>query len=414
MGKQKSYILVGSVFIGFIVLMLLFTIISNNVKKTKVSFDADIYYVEVGKTRALTPTIYAGGKVVENIVFTYESSDSSIANLKPGSYSVDTASVECWAFFQLTEDGNFAVDDKGNYILKKSKIPYNEGDSIQVLGDPSTGNYYFYINGVRSRAASNRIYNEDEIKAIATRYEDDVICFYLNGYPTKIPYNEYIIPVRNEQTGTWFIDGEDTKVSYNSIPTTIEGLKVGSATITATGSIDGETFVLTTTIKVCEPDPKGIEINYIDDTIIVNLNQEFGVNYKVYANNEFADPLQDVTYSCTSGISNKDGKFTANKTGNQKITIYVDEEKAFQISTPTAIISKVVKVIVLDTTDEQVELIEAARLAIENIGKVDDSAECLARYMAAKEAISKVNKENSSAITNLNTFKSAQNKLENE
>ena len=399
MGKQKSYILVGSVFIGFIVLMLLFTIISNNVKKTKVSFDADIYYVEVGKTRALTPTIYAGGKVLDDVTFTYESEDKTIFDIKPGTHSVGTAEVECWVFYEAKEDGG--VDKK------KTITPYNEGD-VATVGD----DLYWYVNGVKTRAKANKKYTEEEISRMVSKEMTPINCYYLNGYPTNIPYNDEVMPVRNEATGTWFIDGKDTGVSYNSIPTTIEGLKLGSAKITAIGNIEGEEFVLTATIKVCEPDPKGVKTNHIDDTIIVNLNQTFSIDYKVYANNDLSDPLQAVLYTKPSGLAFNNDTFTANKAGNYRITITVDET-SFNLQTPQTL-SCVVKVIVLDTTDEQVELIEAARLAIENIGKVDDSAECLARYMAAKEAISKVNEENSSAITNLSTFKSAQNKLENE
>ena len=47
MGKQKSYIMVGSVFLAFILLMLLVTIITSNVKDTKITFDSDTYTVEI-------------------------------------------------------------------------------------------------------------------------------------------------------------------------------------------------------------------------------------------------------------------------------------------------------------------------------------------------------------------------------
>ena len=398
MGKQKSYILVGSVFIGFIVLMLLVTIISNNVKKTIVTFDSDIYYVEVGKTRALTPTIYAGGKVVDDVTFTYESEDSTIFSVKPGTHSVGTALVDCWAFNEAKADGS--VD------AKTTITPYNEGDVVTVGDD-----LYWYVNGEKTRAKANKQYTQEEISKLVTKAPANIECFYLNGLPTNIPYDEDVTPVRNEETKTWFIDGKDTKVSYNSIPTTIEGLKLGSAKVTATGNIDGETFVLSATIKVCEPDPKGIKLYHIDDTIIINLNNEFVADYKVYADNELSDPLQAVTYTRPSGLTLNGEVFTATKAGNYRITVTVDEE-SFQLSVPKTL-STVLKVVVIDTTDEQIELIEAARIAIENIGTVDDSAECLARYITAKDAISKVSEEYSEYITNIKTFEKAQKKLEN-
>ena len=398
MGKQKSYILVGSVFLGFILLMLLVTIISNNVKKTKVMFDSEVYTVEVGKTRALTPTIYAGGKVLDDVIFTYESDNGSVFSVQPGCFSSGTAAVDCWVFIEAEEDGT--ADPK--YTV----TPYNEDDVITINEE-----LYWCVNGEKTRARANRQYTEEEIANIVSKAPAEIECFYLNGLPTNIPYDKDVTPVRNAETKTWFINGKDTKVAYDGIPTTIEGVSVGSAKITAKAVIDGDEFKLTATITVCEPDPKALEINHIDSTIIVNVNDEFSIDYKVVSDNTVADPKQDVKLSCPSGLTLNGNVFTATKVGEYKVSVTV-KESSFQLAVPKTI-SKTVKVIVVDTTDEQLELVEAARNAIEAIGTLSNTDECKARYEVAKEAVSKVLEENITLITNYKTYEKAQNKFDN-
>lgn len=397
MGKQKSYIMVGSVFLAFILLMLLVTIITSNVKDTKITFDSDTYTVEIGTSRALTPTIYAGGKSMDDAEFTYVAGDSSVIDLKAGCYASGDALVDCWAFVEAKADGSPET--------KLSNTPYNEDDVVTVGDD-----LYWYVNGEKTRAKANKKYTEEEISHIVSKAPNTINCFYLNGEPTKIPYDKNVTPVRNESTGTWFIDGVDTEVEYQSIPATITGLKLGTSKVTMTAKIGGKEFKLEVSVKVCAPDPTGIEINYIDTTKVVNVNKDFTIDYKVLSKSENYDAIQDVKFSCPSGLKLNNGVFTAEKAGTYNINVTV-LESSFQLGT-SKVINKVVKVIVLDTTDEQVELIEAARDAINAIGTLVETDECKARYAAAKEAVSKVNEDNLSAITNIKKFEAAQNKFD--
>lgn len=397
MGKQKSYIMVGSVFLAFILLMLLVTIITSNVKDTKITFDSDTYTVEIGTSRALTPTIYAGGKSMDDAEFIYVAGDKSVIDLQAGCFAAGDALVDCWAFVEAKADGSPET--------KLSNTPYNEDDVITVGED-----LYWYVNGVKTRSKANKQYTEDEISHIVSKAPNTINCFYLNGEPTKIPYDKNVTPVRNESTGTWFINGVDTEVKYQSIPATITGLKLGTSKVTMTAKIGGKEFNLEVTVKVCAPDPTGIEVNYIDTTKVVSLNSEFTIDYKVLSKSENYDAIQDVKYSCPNGLKLKDGVFTAEKAGTYSVTVTV-LESSFQLGTSKNI-SKVVKVIVVDTTDEQVELIEAARVAINAIGTLVETDECKARYEAAKEAVAKVLEENLVAITNIKKYEAAQNKFD--
>ena len=398
MGKQKSYIMVGSVFLGFIFLMLLVTIISNNVKKTKVSFDSEVYYVEIGKTRALTPTIFAGGKVLEGVTFSYEAENASVVKLEAGCYSFGTSLIDCWVFYES--------DANGNPVEKTTVTPYVEGDVVTVEKD-SAGKLYWHVNGVKTRAAANKEYTEEEISKMGGKKENYADCFYLNGEPTKIPYDSKVTPVRNEQTGTWFINGKDTGVEYKSIPTSITGVEIGSTKITAKATIDGEEFELSATIYVCEPDPTALESNAVDSTIIVNVNQEFSVDYKVVGKSEYSDPLQTVLLSTPSGLTQNNGVYIASSIGEYRINVTV-AESSFRFDQPKTL-NKAVKVIVVDVDSEQLELINAAREAISAIGTLVNTDECKARYEVAASAVEKVLEANVQYITNYRSFEAAKN-----
>lgn len=397
MGKQKSYIMVGSVFLAFILLMLLVTIITSNVKDTKITFDSETYTVEIGKSRALTPTIYAGGKSMDDAEFVYVAGDNSVIDLQAGCYAAGDAVVDCWAFVEAKEDGSPET--------KLSNSPYHEDDVVTVGDD-----LYWYVNGEKTRARANKKYTEEEISHIVSKAPNTVNCFYLNGEPTNIPYNKDITPVRNESTGTWFIDGVDTLVKYQSIPATITGLKLGTSKVSMTAKIGGKEYKLEVSVTVCAPDPTGIEIDYIDATKIVSLNSDFTIDYKVLSKNENHDAIQDVKYSCPNGLKLNDGVFTAEQAGTYSITVTV-LESSFQLGTSKNI-SKVVKVIVIDASEDEVELIEEARSAIDAIGTLVETEECKARYEAAKEAVAKVSEDNLSAITNIKKYEAAQNKFE--
>ena len=291
-------------------------------------------------------------------------------------------------------------------LLTGLKKYTNNITAVVTVGD----DLYWYVNGEKTRAKANKKYTEEEISRIVSKAPNTVNCFYLNGEPTNIPYNKDVTPVRNETTGTWFIGEVDTEVKYQSIPATIIGLKLGTSKVTLTATIGGKEYKLEINVTVCAPDPTGIEVNYIDTTKVVSLNSEFTIDYKVLSKSENYDAIQDVKYSCPTGLKLKDGVFTAEKAGTYSITVTV-LESSFQLGTSKNI-SKVVKVIVVDTTDEQVELIEAARTAIDAIGTLVETDECKARYEAAKEAVAKVSADNLSAITNIKKYEAAQNKFD--
>lgn len=399
MGKQKSFILVGSVFLGFIVLMLLLTIISSNVKETKIEFDADIYYVEVGKTRGLTPTVYAGGDVLDGVAFEYESENPEIFTTLPGCYAAGSAPVECWAF---REDGGADI--------KKTITPYHEDDVVTIQADES-GTLYWYVNGEKTRARANKQYSADEIVGMLSKDYANIDCFFLNGEPTNIPYDKNITPVRNEETGTWFIDGVDTNVKYDSIPATIVGNKLGTAKVTTKCVIEGKEYVLTATIKVCEPDPKTLELNYVYNTAYVKLNDTFAIDYKVVGASEEYLPLQDVIITKRDGLTIDGINVTGNKVGKYSVNISVPEA-SFQLDMPVTL-SKTISVVVVDTTDEQIELLKDATEAIYNIGTLSSSDECKARYEAAKAIVSLLDEDNYNVLTNKAQYEAAQKKFEN-
>jgi len=261
-------------------------------------------------------------------------------------------------------------------------------------------------------------YVGEDLKAYATRSVEprSVVCFILNGVQTDIPYDKNVIPVRDQATGNWFINGEDTGYTYKGFQVTIIGEKVGSTKVTAKGIVDGEEVMATTTIQVCLPNPKTITTNYIDNTIVTNVNKEVAIDdYEIIGKvGSIAKPSQDAAINpvgTQENVTLSGNVVKATAAGEYKFRIVAAKTSFTEGIGQYESVNVTVKVVVLDTTDEQIELIELARLAIENIGAVEDTEACRALVSAAREAVNKVLEENASAITNIETLTKAEKKL---
>ncbi len=405
MGKQKSFIIVGSTFIGVILFIILLSVITRGIKNTRCSFEAEVYAIEVGKTKALAPTVYAGG-VVESVEFEYEADKAGIIEILEGTYSSGAASVYCWVFAE--------VNASGETVEKESYIPHDENDVISIKDG------YWYINDVKTTCKAEKDYAGEDLNAYATRSVNpkSINCFILNGVQTDIPYDKTIVPTRNESTGTWFINGKDTGYTYKGLQVTIIAKGVGSTTITAKGVINGDVVSATTTIQVCLPNPKSIVTSYVDNTIVTNVNKEVKIDgYTVKGNAEsIVDPSQDVSFTLVGdkeGVELNNDAFKATVAKEYRVRIAALKSSFTEGVGQYESINVTVKVIVLDTTDEQIELIEAARQAIENIGTVSNTPESKALVLAAREAVNKVLEANISGVTNLETLEKAEKRLQN-
>ena len=275
MGKQKSFIIVGSTFLGVILLIILVSLITKGIKETKCLFEAEVYSMEVGKSKALAPTLYAGG-VVEDVEFTYSADTEGVIEILEGTYSSGSSSVYCWVFSE--PDANGSIKDKESYI------PHDENDVISIKDG------YWYINDTKTVCKAESNHDGEDLNAYATRSIEprSVRCYILNGIQTDIPYEDGIVPERNTSTGTWFVKGKDTGYSYKGIQATIIGKAVGSTKITAKGIIDGKEIVATTTIQVCLPNPASIALSYIDNTVVTNLNKEVTIeDVKIGSDEDF-------------------------------------------------------------------------------------------------------------------------------
>lgn len=399
MGKQKSFIIVGSTFAGIILLIVLVALITRGIKETKCNFEAQTYALEVGKSKALAPTIYAGG-VVKDIDFEYTTDTPGVISILEGTYSSGAASVHCWVFTEPNE------------AEKESYIPHNEEDVISIKDG------YWYINDTKTICKASSDYAGKDLKAYATRSVEprSVMCYILNGIQTDIPYDKNVAPVRDQATGNWFINGKDTGYTYKGFQVTIIGEGVGSTQLTATGIVDGEEVTATTTVQVCLPNPKTVVTSYIDNAIVTNVNKEIKIeDYEVQAKSDsLSKPSQDVTFTLVGQPENvtlTDGVVKATAAGEYKVRIAAARSSFTEGIGQYEAVNVTVKVIVLDTTDEQIELIELARTAIENIGTVEDTEACRELVAAAREAVSKVLENNVSGITNIETLEKAEKKL---
>lgn len=402
MGKQKSFIIVGSTFVAVILLIILASVITKGIKETKCSFEAEVYAMEVGKSKALAPTLYAGG-VVENVEFEYTADKEGIIEILEGTYSSGAASVYCWVFAE--------TNNNGEIVEKESYIPHNEDDVISIKDG------YWCINDVKTSCKAEKDYAGEDLNAYATRSisPKSINCFILNGVQTSIPYDKEITPERNASTGTWFINGKDTGYTYKGLQVTIVAKKVGTAVVTAKGIVDGDAVVATTTVQVCLPNPKTIVTDYVDDTVIVNVNKDLTIDkYEVKGKSgSIANPSQEVTYTLVGSpaeASLNNNVFKASVAGEYKVRIAAVRSSFTEGIGQYETVNVTVKVIVLDTTDEQVELIESARTYIEKINTAEAS-ELEAIVKEARALVNNVLETNQAAITNLKTLENAEKRL---
>ena len=402
MGKQKSFIIVGSTFVAIILLIILASVITKGIKETKCSFEAEVYAMEVGKSKALAPTLYAGG-VVENVEFEYTADKEGIIEILEGTYSSGAASVYCWVFAE--------TNNNGEVVEKESYIPHNEDDVISIKDG------YWCINDVKTSCKAEKDYVGEDLNAYATRSisPKSINCFILNGVQTSIPYDKEITPERNASTGTWFINGKDTGYTYKGLQVTIVAKKVGATVVTAKGIVDGDAVVATTTVQVCLPNPKTIVTDYVDDTVIVNVNKDLTIDkYEVKGKiGSIANPSQEVTYTLVGSpaeASLNNNVFKASVAGEYKVRIAAVRSSFTEGIGQYETVNVTVKVIVLDTTDEQIELIESARTYIEKINTAEAS-ELEAIVKEARALVNNVLETNQAAITNLKTLENAEKRL---
>lgn len=418
MGKQKSFIIVGSTFAGIIILILLFALITSGIKKTKFEFEGKQYILEVGKQQALGPSIYAGGDVknVEKLELEYTVENNEVIELQQGTYSYGSTDVYCWGFTE--------VNASGETVVKESRIPYDENDVISVVN----GNWY--VNDVNTYVKAEKDYTTDEIKKNSGKTEKLVSasCYIFNGNQSQIRYFDNDVVERDESTGHWFINGKDTGYTYKGIYVTITGKVNGSTKLTVSGKIKGEVVSATTQIEVVNPNPNSLKVNYIDETIFVSVNKEFQIDqYKVLAaNGSVADPLQNIKYTISGkgeGIEkNSDNVFKATKAGTYNIKLAVPKESFNTNLGQEKSISITVKVIAIDTSEENVQKLEEARQKIANLGTITDTEECRALVVEARTIVNDVLKaigvdlvdETAVAkyITNIETLEYAEKKLD--
>lgn len=406
MGKQKSFIIVGSSFLALILIIILVSVITRGLKDTRCAFDAENYPIEIGQTKALAPNLYAGG-VVNNLDFEYTVDKEGIINIEKGTYSSGAAEKYVWVFSEINEEGKV--------VEQPTFVPHNEDDEITIVDG------YWCINGEKTNCKPLKDYSAmgEDLNAYATRSVNpsSVNCFILNGIQTDIPYKKDIVPVRNEETKTWFIEGEDTKIKYTGIQVTITAQNIGSVTLTAKGIIDGKEVVASTVIQVCLPNPNSISHSYIDNSVVVNVNETFKLDqYEVNGKaTSVAKPLQDVTYTAVGnpeGVTiNSDGSIVSTTTGTFKVRIAVPRE-SFTIGIGKyESINTTITVIVLNTSEEQIDLINQAKKAISEIGFVENKPESIALVNAATEIVKLIEEANIVGITNYELYTEAVEKI---
>lgn len=416
MGKQKSFIIVGTSFAALIILILLFSLVIKGIKKTSFKFEASKYVVEIGKSKALGPTIYAGGEVKGNIELEYIVDKEGIIEIKQGTYAIGSTNVYCWCFVE--------TNSQGQTVEKETNIPYNEKDEITIE------NGYWFINGENTNVKAENNYSGEELESHITRTVEpkSVNCYILNGNQTTIPYSNKDVLTRDETSGNWFINGEDTGYTYKGIHITILGVEEGTINLTAKGVIDGEEQSATTTIQICKPNPQSLNVKYIDNTVFVAVDEQFKLdNYSVIAKEgAITEPVQDVTYSFVGnkdGIINENNVFKATKEGTYRIKLTIPESSFTvglgQINT----ISSTVIVIVINSSKENVEKIEKARLAISEIGMVENTEECRNLVASTRNDVNAaltgigIDLNDSDAvskyITNIDKLKAAEKRIEN-
>lgn len=400
MGKQKSFIIVSISFIVFILLILLVKVVTSGTKETRIEFLSQEYVMEVGKEKSLAPEVYASGDV-KDLDFTFSTDRPDIVTLNLGTSSKGLAAVTCWSFTEL--------DEKQESKTTDTRHPYNENDVVTVVDG------YWTINGEKTIYKAMKNYSESEIEKHAgpSSSEIQIECYILNGIQTNYPYDADVKPVRNESTGTWFINGEDTGYTYKGIQVTIEGKAVGKANITMTGKIEGKEYTASTTINVCNPDPVSVTLSdeYTNGIVFVKKGAAFTINYKVNAKaGSAAEPSQSVEYRVknSSIVSYANNTLTATELGNTAVTLTASRSSfavgKYETRSVTA------TVIVLEDLDEELmnKILEAyaAIDAIGTISKSDKTKERLDAAKAAVDALKTYNESyaNSNFVTNFDDY----------
>lgn len=419
MGKQKSFIIVGSTFAGIIILILLFALITSGIKKTKFEFQTTKYVLEVGKKQSLGPTIYAGGDSKKfDMELSYTVDDDSILDIQLGAYSSGTTDVYCWGFTE--------VNSNGEEEEKESRIPYDENDVISIVDG------YWYVNNVNTYIKPSKEYSDDEIKTISgkTKKLVSASCYIFNGVQSTIRYFSDDVVERNEATGNWVVNGKDTGYTYKGIYVTITGKKNGVATLTASGNVKDKVVSTSTEIQVVNPNPNALKTEYIDDTVLVAVGKQFTVeNYKVVgASDSVAEPIQDVNYSLigdSTGISkDSNNVFKATEAGTYRIKLSVPKTSFNKELGQEKTITITVTIIAIDCDDESIKKLEEARQKIANLGEITNTEECKTLVAQVRNdvnnALDAIGVDSSDGtivkkyITNIETLVSAEKKLKTE
>lgn len=391
MGKQKSFIIVGSTFIGIILLLLLIPVLTRGLKETKCYFEMESVNIEIGKERATAPTIYASGNV-QNIKMSYSVDNNEIVAIQKGAHAVGSYPIICWKFQELDKDNK--------PIEKQTRVSYNSEDKISIIDG------YWAINDSKTEYTVEKEYADNEIYEHAVQGEVSIKCYILNGIQTDIPYVENVVPTRNEETKTWFINGVDTGYSYEGIHITLLGKKAGSSVLTFTGEIDGVAVSASMTVNVVYPDPTGIVSNHVDNTLIIKKGQTADLDYEVTDASLVAQANQKVNITISSGSSVQldNNKVTGKTEGTTNIKISVPKESFTGVNQNYSV---TVKVLVVDVDDVTLANLIAAHEAIYKIGEVVDSNECRQLVASATTAVEKLTPSQKELLPNDKKYNSA-------
>ncbi len=377
MGKQKSFIIVGSVFLGLIVIILLVSLIGSG-KDNQCYFAADQYYVQKGHSIDLAPELSASGRI-KNYEFNYELDKNGIASVDMGTCSEVDKELNCWVFLEGEED---------NIQEFPSDFLAHDQDDITIE------NGYWCINGESTNIKPEKNYNDEEITLHVTAKNVLKRVWMLNGEVTDIIVKENVEPTRNEN-GNWFIEGVDTGIRYKTIPVTIEGLDYGKVTLTVHGKVNGKAVETTTVVEVVPQDPSTITSNYFHDTIYMVKGSSMEIEYTIYGQNLEEDlPLQDAKCTVSSNIARFDNKTVyAEETGTCNLYIKPNDSSYHLGKIGTNRLT--IKCYILESA-EDVQAIEDFRQKIQAIGDLNNvtaTAEVKAKIDAAREAYDKLSEE---------------------
>lgn len=387
MGKQKSFIIVGSTFLALIVIVLLASLIGSG-KKSKCFFAADTYYVLKGSSIDLAPEVTTAGRI-KKCEFQYQLNKPNIALVESGTSSTTDKNMDCWVF----------LDSESSETISDFRV--DDSDVITIE------NHYWCVNGKSTGIMPDRDYSEDEIYEHAVVKNVVKSVWMLNGEETNYIYKEGITPVRDETSGHWFLEGVDTGYVYDkSIPATIEGIDYGEVELTATGTVNGKKVEAKTIIEVVHQDPKSITTDYINNTVYLAADSTLTLSYFVQGNSSDLDaPLQDVTYTYSSisgqpsglGTVSDDGVVTAIKEGSFNVIIKA-KSSSFRLGKVENIEVRI-RINVIPHSKVEVEQLEKTRKAINDIGRVAYTPESKEKIDTASDLYNSLSEELKAYIT---------------